>query len=534
MPDFVFKRKADRKLLVRLARRDPVALSSISIPKSKQSKQGPLSVLSKLSKNFLNGISALQKITYEKLKGGKQHPQKIVHSEHRIFTTRERIRDYDRTAMSVPAEKKDFLTKSQLSSPQAATPHPILVDGSVRFLVDPIQDSSEIKPVPGARAPSIPRPLGNDHKNERPVTPPTISRSYRALKHPIRRQRGIPRVGKGKADNIFSFGKQGLVTSADREAAQSVREQYVGEFHQLPAAARVAQVMRADELIRNGEGKEHPVLRALAQAAREGRKRFVADVNPSYLQRAFSEAFGGSTKAEQVLSTPVIHDMAEKYRFAVESIQCRVEAVRNGVGPERAPTRVGRVRMPKGLATHSALKTSSGRGRGIEDNQPVAPPRLISSSASSSNYTPNVNERTHVHELRAQLAHNDFGHLPSAGENAVNEEKLNTNGPSTNRRMRRSLEGDSKSRQESAYDKSGDKVGESKSVDRRISSEPAMISTRSGPMPAPPSQIARAPSSSAQSKEGTKPANNRFTGELRMIDATGRSLGRAELEMKGG
>jgi len=560
MPDFSSKRRFDRKRGVHRARRVPVILSPISSAEIQLDRRSPLTILNEFAKGFRNGVSALQRMIYNKTKSDEQ---KIVRFDTRSNLNQDPVRSYGSRAMSVIAQN-DNLSRQRFSSiksglkssldpltaqvsdrvpatlsaskkqPVAALPNSFFTpQRSSKFVPHlfsqqranaPVQHestalrlhplmqhtvqhtvqhtSTRTKPhIVGERkhAASVEPQVYTDKLNPSSI----VTHSHRALEHPVRRQFGVSAI---KTDGTFAFGKQSLVTSADREAARSVSEPYVGDFHQLPAAARVAQVLQADELIRNGLGKEQAGIRALAQAAREGRKRFVADVHPSYLQKVFSEAFGGATRVEQVLNTPAVHALAERYRFAVESIQRQVERVQTVRG-------LGHITAPKSFSTRSARATASGRGRVIGDNQSYSPPRLISSSASSSNYTSSAPEKIQWHELRAQLTNNDFAHLPLAGEHAINDAK-------------------SASRKQQAYMLRDNKAIESKLSDRRISLAPA-DSRRALSAPALPSQISRISSSSSQGVESSKPSNNRFTGELRILDATGKNLGRAELDMKG-
>lgn len=570
MPDFSSKRRFDRKRSVHRARRVPVILSPISASDIQLDRRSPLTVLNEFAKGFRNGVSALQRMIYNKTKSDEQ---KIVRFDTRSNLNQDPVRSYGHSAMSVVAQN-DHVSRHRFSSTKpglkssldpltaqvnervpvelsalkkqstAALPNsfftPQRASKFVPHLVSRQRVNTPVQHTPTALGLPVPtwhkfkaatlHPLmqhtvqhtsartkphvSGEHKHVTDVepqvfadklnSPAIVSHSHRALEHPVRRQFGISTI---KTDGTFAFGKQSLVTSADREAARSVREPYVGDFHQLPAAARVAQVLQADELIRNGLGKEQTGIRALAQAAREGRKRFVADVHPSYLQKAFSEAFGGAARIEQVLNTPVVHALAERYRFAVESIQRHVERAQIVRG-------LGHIAAPRSFSTRSAHATASGRGRVTGDNQSYSPPRLISSSASSSNYTSSVPEKIRGHELRAQLTNNDFAHLPLAGEHAVNDAK-------------------SASRKQQTYTLRDNKAIESKLSDRRISLAPS-DSRRALSAPTLPSQISRisaAPSS--QGIESAKPSNNRFTGELRILDATGKNLGRAELDMKG-
>lgn len=53
-------------------------------------------------------------------------------------------------------------------------------------------------------------------------------------------------------------------------------------------------------------------------------------------------------------------------------------------------------------------------------------------------------------------------------------------------------------------------------------------------MPAP-TRVSKAPASANQQRsQDAKPKQNKFTGELRMVSSTGKDIGRAEVEMKGG
>jgi len=508
MPDFVSKRKEDRKRLVKSPGRKPLSISPVATPRTKQSKRGPLATLRKLARDFRSGISALQRMAYEKAAvSGKQRPaEKSSTVEHRKFITREHVKDYTPSAMS--AAGRERLYRANEASRQA--PRPVTLpeqhtSRSPRPVTLPERNTVKSSKKTEGRRTEVVRErtqrLRDDRKPEHPIRPPAISRSYRAFKRPLQRPSGAR--GEGARQGVFAYGRQGIVTSADREAAQQVHEPYTGAFHQLPAAARVAQVIRADALIRSGEGKEHPTIRALAQAAREGRKRYVADADPVHLQQAFNEAFGGATRAEQVLSTPVIHNMVERHRFAVESVQRRLETISRREAPGRVPN--------TGSGTVSVRR---GRGSGVRRS--ASPPRLASPSASSLHHTPGGDERTHVHELRAQLSHNDFGHLPSAADQAEREERLRSTSPSI-------------------YASKQVRTAETKKSDRRVT-PPQMPQSESGrpSMPAP-TRVSKAPASANQQRsQDAKPKQNKFTGELRMVSSTGKDIGRAEVEMKGG
>jgi len=430
MPDFSKERKTDRTRVRGTQKKQsvPLKLSSPKSPKVKP-RQSPLSVFSRAARDFRHGIDTLQRLAVgrpeqsvptalrETIREHVQAPERtssttIEYRHHDRSVTREtRERDFKvpghkDTSVHAPArgrtlrhmEQREGLSYSPIA--QARTPRKQEVRGRTKEALTRPQHR------PAQR-------LRSDRRPDGVIKPPAVSYTYRAFKRPIRPS-GAARRRIYPDHNIN-------VTTADAEAAQQVREPYTGEAHQLPAAARVAQVIRADALLRE-EGRQHPTIRALASAAREGRKRYVADVDPGFLQKTFSDAFGGATRAEQALSSPVIHDMVERHRFAVESVQRRVESI------ERRARQVS----PAGASAGTAPRRVVARRGRSPVRQSASPPRLPIQTASSPHHTPKGDERTHVHELQAQLSGNDFLHIPAHSERYEQEAAQALSEPGSN------------------------------------------------------------------------------------------------------
>ena len=111
------------------------------------------------------------------------------------------------------------------------------------------------------------------------------------------------------------------VTGADREARRQVFEPYkAGSPHHLPSAARLAQLLRADTMIRKGTLPKNQTIQNLAQAIREGRRREVADINPERVQRLLYDVAGGATRAQQLFFSPSIARMVDRHNMALQSV----------------------------------------------------------------------------------------------------------------------------------------------------------------------------------------------------------------------
>ena len=134
-----------------------------------------------------------------------------------------------------------------------------------------------------------------------------------------------------------------VITGADREAHRQVFEPYkAGSPHHLPSAARLAQLLRADTMMRQGALPKNQTIQNLAQAIREGRRREIADINPMKVQRLLHEAAGGPTRAQQLFFSPAIAHMVDRHNMAVQTVyneRLQSEKQRNALQIETAGPR---------------------------------------------------------------------------------------------------------------------------------------------------------------------------------------------------
>lgn len=303
------------------------------------------------------------------------------------------------------------------------------------------------------------------------------------------------------------------VTGADREAVRTVREPYRGHPTQFPAAARVAQILRADSLIKNGEARPNSQLQALAQAAREGRMRDVADVDPQTVQALFEDSFGGQENAQRALYTPEIHAIVERQRVAVGMVQERVRRIR-GLGKKED---IGEL----------SVKTCTDRGRRSPAQQQYSFQPSIQTkglsipvpSGRASTETRHVHVRSTEEKyspaLQSMAAHNDFAHLPMAMEDLKEgaEEEREIKGPEAKTARDRRL---------------SPVLGRGGAGKSSLERSPQEVRVPSAPSASSPSQKS-APSIMTMVKSA-KPSAQRLTGQLTMVTKEGIQLGTAEFE----
>lgn len=112
-----------------------------------------------------------------------------------------------------------------------------------------------------------------------------------------------------------------VVTGADAEARRQIIDQDDTSVGALPSAARLAHILRADELGRDGTGEPSEFISTLAAAIRAGDRRAVADVDPVKVQDAIHTSLGGATRAAQLLNTPETTRMIERYQSMVSVVR---------------------------------------------------------------------------------------------------------------------------------------------------------------------------------------------------------------------
>ena len=142
------------------------------------------------------------------------------------------------------------------------------------------------------------------------------------------------------------------MTGADREAVRQVSARhYDSSPEHLPSAARLAQILRADTLIKSGEGRKDPRIQAWAHAIKSGQRRQIADLNPRMVQAILDSSLGGSTKAAQLLHTPVIERLIERHRANISTIHEQLRQSERAIVSNRA----ARTRRRLGLTERNAV-----------------------------------------------------------------------------------------------------------------------------------------------------------------------------------
>lgn len=390
-------------------------------------------------------------------------------------------------------------------------------------------------PVELLRAPVVPLTSPTPKRNRGSVS---FNHSFKpdrqAFIQPIRIEsaaspaRGLPAQPGG----FQAPSKMSLVTGADREAVRHVRELYLGRPSQFPAAARLAQVLRADSLVRVMGGRSSPQLANMAQAIREGRSREVADMDPDRVMEVLGEALGGSERAQQLLYTPPVHFMVERHRQTVQMAQARAREiglrVEREVREKMGPARRGRSRAVSAIKSglmgeHKPPATSNYRS-----GRSSSPHSFVGSAPSSGamGFRQAVGEKAPFYQgdrrildsvrepsLQALFMHNDFAHLPAAAEDLQRGAEDAAREAPAKPEIRSTV--DRRTKEVRTRDEK--KLGLPEAPSRDIAS-PSMPSVSGGGV------------SAVTKVEASKPSMQRLTGELKLSLKDGTALGTAEFE----
>jgi len=135
-------------------------------------------------------------------------------------------------------------------------------------------------------------------------------------------------------EGLGALGRYAGMSGADLEAVRHVNAPNLNPSDpaHVPSAARLSQILQADRLMSVGEITVHPQIQSWATSIREGRRREVADLDPGVVQGTLTEAVGGSSNVERLLSTPEIkvlrerHDsVLNRHRSELRSLEHRLE-----------------------------------------------------------------------------------------------------------------------------------------------------------------------------------------------------------------
>lgn len=202
-----------------------------------------------------------------------------------------------------------------------------------------------------------------------------------------------------------------VVTGADAEAHRHVVEQVDHrEPGALPSAARLAHILRTEELIRRGDAEPNELITSLAQAIRAGDRRPVADIEPAKVQQAIHASLGGETRASQLLNTPESTRLIERYqntlaviREGMHQTEQRIE--RSGTS---APNREGRTKLNSAQSVTPAARVQG------SVTPPMPAPRVQMPNAA-----PTQDARTPVsatQALETMISTNEEPHAHMAGQ----------------------------------------------------------------------------------------------------------------------
>lgn len=397
MPDFALHRPSERKPPARalkpLRKRPdrPVynLKTSKSIPNSGETRQvrsngeRPASLFRKLLQDFHSGVSALRGLS----KSGSK-PDLADRSYKNV-----RLKPI--TELSVG--KKDLQTSER--TPKSSS------SGTALPLSRRSRPVLQFKAPPGSIREALP-----------PAALPAV-----ALRSSNLPQRGVIGAHSAPPSRIrASYHTRTL--GADREAQHQVLSgEYTGSVHHLPSAARLAQILRAESLIKAGEAQPNGMIFALSQAIREGRRREVADLNPEVVQGALFSSLGGPTRAKQLLSSSMTHGLITRHQIALEALQKDIRSVGHEssqraradfLGSSTTRTRAGRAstrkdsRAPEFMAPSPALVSAaahavSGTGAGTGAGTGTAHSYSQPGSGMEANLRDmmTVNELPHLNEV---------------------------------------------------------------------------------------------------------------------------------------
>lgn len=264
-------------------------------------------------------------------------------------------------------------------------------------------DKAAVEPGPGPNF----RPVGTGdsetrfRKEERPEnisTPARLAMSARGSYAAVARQlRGsapnMPYYRPAREESPLRHlsRMKHVYTPEDREAVRHITEKSSsGTFEDLPRAARVAMILRADEMLRE-DGRRSRVVESLAASVRSGRPDVAANFNPRKLERILGQLLGGRQNALRSLWTPEIAGMVERYHFDRKVIQEKLGRLEKAVAEEGQERPV--------VATELAVPASEHAGVSAEPAI-QAPP-----------------SRTENYAISNLFRRNDLLHLNSQAEN---------------------------------------------------------------------------------------------------------------------
>ena len=150
----------------------------------------------------------------------------------------------------------------------------------------------------------------------------------------------------------------------DQEAVKHLSERgSSGTFEDLPRAARVAMIMRADEIARD-EGKQDRIVGHLASSVRSGKPEVAANFSPRRLERVLSNLLGGKQGAMQALWTPEVARIVERYQTERKVVQEKLQTLERGI-PEHEGGASSAGTVHRAEAPVPSMSTASAGGSAV-------------------------------------------------------------------------------------------------------------------------------------------------------------------------
>ena len=202
--------------------------------------------------------------------------------------------------------------------------------GKTTVWTEVIGQSGKSPPTANAVPPDIrvPSPVEISSRNANQGRVSHFSRTGTSARPTIRdkniripHMQAVPHRNPVVLTKLGSLDRHPGFTGADREAQKHIYESRLDPQSpaSLPSAARLAQILQADRLMRSGELEAHPQIQAWAESVREGRRREVADIEPEVVHNTLVAAAGGVSQAQQLLSTPAVQQIVERHTIALQT-----------------------------------------------------------------------------------------------------------------------------------------------------------------------------------------------------------------------
>ncbi len=265
MADFVNRKPAKAP-----GKKNHREILTIAAPKQGQSgkEEHPISALKKVARDFKVGLATLQRLSTNVPTATSTNTERVV----------------ERTT-------NNYVEKASRSSQHDLT------DRLTRERIDHTSPTTQRAKKQRSNSPSVairtPAPLSTESR-QRPL---------------------VGRPGRIPA--------RATVTGADREARRhfdgSNKE---GMPNTLPSAARLAQILRANELMENEVIPKHQQVQEWAQAIVSGKRRTISDIDPAHVERILHASVGGASAAARLLNTPEVAKLVDRHHTILSTLHC--------------------------------------------------------------------------------------------------------------------------------------------------------------------------------------------------------------------